>query len=360
MPTMDYHKARNIPEVDFSGDGQIFVKDHDSTFPLRSRPKELNDGRNLTVHGPDDFDRIYNSKPKRYKKRQPLPREYAAEAAVIAGGVKGHQGNTTIASGTSSLGRKVREKKRRKYDLQRAFDSVRSSSSVDFGYMDYNSLGRSISSSRSLSSESMEKLQIRADSDSLSYRDEHIQLPYIPGSKVKPKRLVNEALPYVLFIITGVVLLILGLARLLLCWWHQYGSSLWTGTLVGVIYATTAIIKMLLNPVLLGLISRHFIFIRSKTIMQKLDSCQIILSSQLHVAKAENANDHFHNVIRSFASCKLWPCSALWLVSSESVKVKLKFSQCLIITDKISIIGMLIIHIKMNYGCIHYSRHTLC
>ena len=227
------HRARNLPDVDFGKDGQILVSDNQGTFPLRSKPKELGD-KNLTISGIED---VYGSnRPRRYRKRKPLPSQYAAEVAAIAGAISNATGNsTTIASGTSSLGRKVRRTKQKRFDLIRAFDSVRSSQSFDAADLDYNSLGRSFSDKK-LDFDDFRQLQIEALNYQYQYdeqaKQQHIQLPYIPGSKVRPKKRTNEEVPFILFLLVGIILLILGLARLLIGWWHEYGCALWTGTVV--------------------------------------------------------------------------------------------------------------------------------
>ena len=46
------------------------------------------------------------------------------------------------------------------------------------------------------------------------------------------KKIVEESLPGLFFMVTGAFIAVLGLIHLLMSWWHLYGCGLWTGLLV--------------------------------------------------------------------------------------------------------------------------------
>lgn len=52
------------------------------------------------------------------------------------------------------------------------------------------------------------------------------------GVKEQRKMIHHEKLPGILFIITGSLIFLLGVGKLLTCWWHQYFYGLWAGLLV--------------------------------------------------------------------------------------------------------------------------------
>ena len=62
------------------------------------------------------------------------------------------------------------------------------------------------------------------------------RLPLMDGrygpAKEQRKTIHEEKLPGLLFILTGSLIFIIGVVKLLTCWWHQYFYALWTGLLV--------------------------------------------------------------------------------------------------------------------------------
>ena len=51
-------------------------------------------------------------------------------------------------------------------------------------------------------------------------------------AKEQRKTIHEEKLPGLLFILTGSLIFVIGVVKLLTCWWHQYFYALWTGLLV--------------------------------------------------------------------------------------------------------------------------------
>lgn len=102
--TLERHKSKLIPDVDFGGDGRLFVTDNDGTFPMRGAKK----GKER-VPTPDYEDvKSYRSyDPKRNKRvsgrfKQKEPSRFAKEVNDAAG---------TWGSGNASLQRKLRRLK---------------------------------------------------------------------------------------------------------------------------------------------------------------------------------------------------------------------------------------------------------
>ncbi len=73
----------------------------------------------------------------------------------------------------------------------------------------------------------------------------------IPGSGHRHKTFRSEKLPGLLFIVTGSLIFLIGVIKLLTCWWHQYFYAIWSGLLVSCpVFLNEPIIK-------LGLVTDH-------------------------------------------------------------------------------------------------------
>ena len=130
--TLERHRSKLLPQVDFSAEGRIFVTDRGGTFPLRhkKRPNEADDPRPNGVAGdrkaaPIDWEndphyriaddvRSYRSfDPARDARRRYRPREVSNyERALREVGMS----SAVSVGSSSSLARKL--KRSRSYKLQ--------------------------------------------------------------------------------------------------------------------------------------------------------------------------------------------------------------------------------------------------
>ena len=74
--------------------------------------------------------------------------------------------------------------------------------------------------------------------DDPSYANGYTKTNYVNGGSsllsipIRNKKIVEERLPSVLFMVIGAMLFMLGTIHLFVSWWHLYGCALWTGALV--------------------------------------------------------------------------------------------------------------------------------
>ena len=269
--TLERHRSKLIPDVDFSGEGRIFVTDVDGTFPLRhgkkprdALPKDLMAPNGTVPVPPPDYDTAsyrsydpYRDKARKYKPQKPSNR-FGEEVNNLTWGSSGSQslqrklrrlrGQGSIEGregivhvdpdrrvnrmGTwSSAGK---EKKRRDKEQQFPLPGG--------GYTgNANSLPRGSRLKRaSLDMDTIRGYKERAHDRKSSilemYNRSHRSYSGSIGGKkplmVKQKRLADDKLPGILFLVCGGIMLALGAAKVLICYWHEYFCILWTGLVV--------------------------------------------------------------------------------------------------------------------------------
>lgn len=230
--TLERHKSYLIPDVECTPEG-IFVTDRDGSFPLRGKRS----GRSTP---PADYDtyRSYDSsrKPRAYKPR-PLS-QFAQEGNDI---------NNTLTSSAvstmSSLGRKLRRTKSARLSDEKRFGSMgRSTVSSGGGTQRLRggtpqmSAKMSASLSRQKKARSLD-LSFKRKSDSGSVlRKGNSMFPLSAAltDVVIPqaKRITEQRLPGMFFVVDGLLLMLLGFIRMFVSWWHEYYCALWSGALV--------------------------------------------------------------------------------------------------------------------------------
>lgn len=227
--TLHKHRSSLIPDVGYGGDGKLFLTDMEGTFPLRGGKKERAGLEQIEYQSFRSMDH----KKRRY---QPQQSKYAQEVANIG----------TWSSGNSSLARKLRK--------NRLSSDAKSADRFSTGYKKKvrgeppkmartHSLNRKRTPRRanSVSEADLRKGQDQGGLSSIS-RDlfgttvKNGKLPLIQEYPTRHRKMVEEKLPAIIFIIGGILLLLLGVAKLFVSWWHEYFCSLWTGLLVSVNY----------------------------------------------------------------------------------------------------------------------------
>ncbi|KAK2168674.1 hypothetical protein LSH36_15g15038 [Paralvinella palmiformis] len=233
--TLERHKSHLIPEVQYSLDGTLFVTDVGGTFPLRGKASKHSDIRD------HDFGDV--SPPPTFRsfdlRREDLKRRYKQRRS------SSREGTSTLSNNASSLGRRLRRSKRKsEFSAKEKYFS-----SVENGSMSTPSSGRRIHSGPpQMTPEFADSLRIkslrdskagtgslkrgrRSDIDANSY-----QYRLSNGSEYEKKaryhKIHDEKLPYLLFLIDGILLMITGVVRILLSYWHEYYSSIIAGILL--------------------------------------------------------------------------------------------------------------------------------
>ena len=246
--TLERHKSSLIPDIQYSLDGTLFVTESGGTFPLRGKGTRHGDIRNhdfaYVESAPSyrSYDARREEKKRRYKQRSSPSRE-----ATMSG-------TSTISTNRSSLGRRLRRSKR-----------GYSAKDTDFRFNDRNSGSISGSSEgrrlrtgpprmtadhfnsiqkkqankrRSLDGSIQGKDSLKRtkrNNNDLDYDNKH---RHSNGSGIREKaryhKIHSEKLPYVVFLIDGVFLLLAGIVRMIISYWHEYYSALWAGVLVSI------------------------------------------------------------------------------------------------------------------------------
>ena len=253
---LEAHRSSLIPTVSFAAGGRIVV-DGDGTFPLvhgkrRERipdfeTTDANDNAVKLDNSDLESFRSYDPKRKpRYLKRDSTT-QYEKEVSTISG--------TLSSGGSQSLQRKLRRFRGKDVDPMDdpnapAFGSLnltgtmsdRGRSRRSHSYVEPHdpypgSLGRSSGKRKNkqrlgtLSRSSSKRISVDEEvyNKSGSSIFQNGNLADIPETvMVREKRIAEEPLPGVIFLILGGVMFVLALVKLLLSWWHTYYAPLWT------------------------------------------------------------------------------------------------------------------------------------
>ena len=228
----------------------MFVTDREGTFPLRHGKGDKGNIRDLDYE--PEYQSFRSFDPKREKRRDSERRykqrnsAYGAEVQTISG--------TISTQSSHSLARKLRKSK--------SFNKERPDK-----YGSYNGSGGSTSRGRRLRGdtpkmtpefaaslrEKREKAEAKRRSlDNLSYTSNgsihkkrgskdlipngHGLLPLIDDPMFRHRKIHQESLPYVLFVVDAVMLICAGIARLVIVYHHQYFAPLWAGLVVSTLY----------------------------------------------------------------------------------------------------------------------------
>ena len=290
--TLERHRSKLIPDIDFAGDGRLFVTNREGTFPLRHKDSKKNKEKaadidwkkasNKSKHGskddsqpkdemhekapPDNWEydpdyRVFDDlssyrsfDPKRDASRKYKPKEtsnYEKAMREITGTISSH-------GSSSSLNRRLRRSRSTRSQGREGrfgtMSSVSSGSSSRFRrgqtpsmppeMREAAAMRRQNKRYRSLDVQELRKASRRKEVNNNMFdsykRNKHAEKmnghgppPMLhPDFPTLEKQLSNEALPKVLFIVIGILLLICGILRLLLSQWHEYYHPLCTGLLV--------------------------------------------------------------------------------------------------------------------------------
>ena len=237
--TLHRHQSDLIPDVQYSLAGGLFITDRDGTFPLRATKHRKGEP---TPDYDDGTYRSYDPKRLKGKFRKRGPSKFQEE---MDGG--------TWSSYRGSLSRRPHFKRSSSY---RVSDEKR------FGTWGSGGSGGSTSLKRNLRRGQIPKMPKNYNSGSLqrfhSYssteakkarkelRDFHDKtlnanslkamegkLPLIiEESGYRHRKMADDPAPSLLFVIGGLLLLAAGAVKTILCPWHEYFASLWTGALV--------------------------------------------------------------------------------------------------------------------------------
>ena len=237
--TLDRHRSKLIPDVDFGVDGHLFVTDRQGTFPLSANrgPKERLPPKD---YDPEDI-KSYRSYDQRRESKKPRYRQnnrYEKEIAAMQSG--------TWSTATSSLARKVRRTHSmggKKRPISEA-GSMRGrparggiprmtpefTETIERGHKMRKSLD--IEAIRRTSKKGEKNYFGRVGSD---YQSSNGNAPLLLwDSPTKNRKITEERLPGVIFIVTGIFLIVLGILRIFLSYWHECFCALWTGIFVSV------------------------------------------------------------------------------------------------------------------------------
>ncbi|KAK2193473.1 hypothetical protein NP493_12g04008 [Ridgeia piscesae] len=230
--TLERHKSHLIPDVECTPEG-IFVTDRDGSFALRGK-------RSGRTTPPADYDtyRSYDSarKQRAYK---PRPLSHFSQES------NNNTLTSSAASTMNSLGRKLRRSKsaRGRLSDEKRFGSMgRSTVSSGGGTQRLRggtpqmSAEMSASLSRAKKARSLD-LSFKRKSDSGSFlRNGSTTFPLSAALTdiVLPqaKRITEQRLPGMFFVVDGLLLMLLGFIRMFVSWWHVYYCALWSGALV--------------------------------------------------------------------------------------------------------------------------------
>lgn len=278
--TLERHRSNLIPDVDFGGDGRIFITDGQGSFALRSKHYDKTDSKDIDWHKkpdkkdgrhqkvsragswgdrPWEYDRgkrhlgdtgsYHSYDPKReqrkYKPKQMSPHEMAMREVT----------GTVSSKSSNSLSRKLRRSKSNKYYVEEAkFGSLRSTSTGTYSTgrrfkrggtptrpLDIEDFQRGGSRYRSLDVNALRRVQKEMNNNGVVSPYNKTNSNGYAGSLAgsvfdgylpRVKKISDDTLPFVFFLVLGVLLFLLGLTRILFTYWHQYFCLLWTGVTV--------------------------------------------------------------------------------------------------------------------------------
>jgi hypothetical protein len=246
--TLERHKSHLIPEVQYALDGTLFVTDVGGTFPLRGKSTRHGDIRDHDFANvePAPSYRSYDARREERKGRYKQRTSPSREAAM--------SGSSTISTNASSLGRRlrrsrtgysardvdVRKKQKGSGQIYGSSDGRRLRSGPPRMTPEFaDSIQRKKDKRRSLElNDIIQGMGSFKRTKRNSKDDSYNKHLHSNGSGVHRKeryhKIHDEKLPYLVFLIDGVFLLLVGIARIILSYWHEYYSALWAGALVSV------------------------------------------------------------------------------------------------------------------------------
>ncbi len=284
--TLERHRSKLIPDVNYSLDGTLFVTDREGTFPLSGKSKPRQDVRDLDYNDRQSeghysyrsYDPHRDQHKRKYKQRS-SPNRYSQEIQNISG---------TISTHSSSLGRRLRRSKRRfsttSYPRRQSGDGrysgLQNGGSGPHSYAGSTgggSTGRRLRTgppkmpeefAATIREKEARRSQRRRERDSFALR-KVLESPienggsirgYSPkasirGSKdfgkypvdyssmngksfldkdyqLKSRKIHDESLPFLVFLVVGSLLVVIGIVRVIASHWHEYLGALWAGLLV--------------------------------------------------------------------------------------------------------------------------------
>ena len=281
--TLERHRSKMMPDIDFGGDGRLLVTDREGTFPLRlkaskkvkeNQHKKDDEAAQGHVHRKDtqeteerqktwedhpdyhvfdDLSSYRSFDPQRDAKRKYKPKQISNYERAV----REVTGTLTSHGSSSSLNRKLRRSRshRARSEPEGRFgaahsvdmyDSIRRFKRGQKPTMPPEmraSLRRENKRYRSLDVNALRKTK-RNEANSNGFLTDFegkqngvISNGHIPESKhpdfpFLERRLSHETLPRWIFIITGILLILCGIVRLLLSRWHEFFHPLWCGSLV--------------------------------------------------------------------------------------------------------------------------------
>ena len=243
--TLERHRSKLIPDIEYGGDGTLYVTSRDGTFPLRGKDggRKKADIRDMDFGSVSDRHsfRIFDPKRDQKRKYKQRPSRYGQEVQTISG---------TISTGSShSLGRRLRRTKSQKYP------GSEGGKYSEGGRFDSNRLKRggapkmppefAASLQRDKRARSLDLNSIKKRNPKNSLRGSKGRNPYpildyngngkaplVSEMPLRHRRIHEERLPYVIPLVVGPGLLLLGIARLCISYWHEYFSAIWSGIFV--------------------------------------------------------------------------------------------------------------------------------
>ncbi|ELU07783.1 hypothetical protein CAPTEDRAFT_221354 [Capitella teleta] len=253
--TLQKHRSTLIPDVEYSRDGSIFVTDNQGTFPLRHGKDSKQDVQDLSFTPEIRSYRSYDPKSEpsdrstKYKQRN--SRSNMQEVYSMSAG------GTLSTQSSNSLARKLRRSRIAgghgpSYLSHSAANSkassVSSSSGSFFGrqtpqmtpeYAETLRRKKAESEARKQnldfsraspygSTKSLNKSKKYLSDGSLNRRMS-IEPDYNRDPLFKNRDISEERLPFVLFSVEGLMLILAGVARLVCVYWHEYFASVWAG-----------------------------------------------------------------------------------------------------------------------------------
>jgi len=288
--TLERHRSKMMSGmVDYTPDGTLTVTDLEGTFPMRGGKKQrtpISNSNNNHIqngHGPYGLEKglnppneYYESSYLSYDPKRDVQRKYKPqERSNQYGEALADMGYGTVGSGGSqSLQRKMRrmkgtgsttgsveggDRRHNRFDTlssagrerrrQQKEDEFRAGGgycgslqrSTPRGYS--RSQGGSQRGTKSLDMDAIKAYRAskRGQDDLYDNRKSAIVEMYKSGrglpmirevKTAKERRLAEERLPGVVFLVSGLILLALGATKLIICWWHEYYCLLWTGFLL--------------------------------------------------------------------------------------------------------------------------------
>lgn len=284
--TLERHRSKLIPDIDFSAEGRLFVTDRQGTFPLRYKGSKKagkdqqqqpsksgnhksddkrdtgNDSQEMYErpsgweYDPDyrvfdDLSSYRSFDPARDVNRKYKPKKVSNYERAM----RDITGTMSSRESTSSLTRKVRRS--RSDRLNREYEgrygtthSVGSNDSIRrfkrgqtptlpiemrdprlrdqkrYRSLDVNAL-RKANRKREMNNNGLSEYDVHNGG-----MNGHVQGSSRMDDLYLARHYSEERLPAALFIVLGVLLLSCGVVRLLLSRWHEYFHALWTGALV--------------------------------------------------------------------------------------------------------------------------------